>query len=303
MAAIADVSVVIPAYQARMTIKRALSSIAAQTVKPLEVIVIDDGSSDGTADVARQAAEHFAATSLTVIEQPNLGPGAARNEGIRQARAGLIAFLDADDEWLPEKIAQTLPWLDRPQTVLVGHDFIRIDGANETEVSCSELFGSSSNPFVGLYRKGFIATSTVIARRDALLAAGGFDQTLPNAQDFDLWLKLLAPPKTEFQIFDGKLTRYHLTEGSVTTHTARRQRCTLSISKRYVAALRQRDGSCWTSFWYRIVAVHYESVAAYVEQRRFLRVFGVLAALPFRLILMTASALPGIINPRRSSTS
>jgi len=146
--------VIVPAYQACDTISRTLSSIAKQTVAPREVIVIDDGSTDGTAVEARKALALFEETKLIVVEQPNRGAGAARNHGVHLARSELLAFLDADDEWLPTKIEKTLPHLDDPDIALVGHDYTRVQGSIEQAVKCSALFQSAADTYAELYRRG-----------------------------------------------------------------------------------------------------------------------------------------------------
>src|SRR6185312_11793255 len=92
-----EISVVIPAYNAAAYVGDALASIAAQTCRPAEVIVVDDGSADDTAAIA-------AAAGAIVIRQPNGGASAARNAGVARARSQWIAFLDADDRWLPEYV-------------------------------------------------------------------------------------------------------------------------------------------------------------------------------------------------------
>jgi glycosyltransferase involved in cell wall biosynthesis len=120
----ADVSVIIPAYRASRSIKRALTSIAAQSIKPREVIVVDDGSDDGTYEEARTAGSEMGELKidLIVIRQPHAGAGAARNRAIAQAVGRYVAFLDADDEWLPTKLERSLPYFDDPGVVLVAHN-------------------------------------------------------------------------------------------------------------------------------------------------------------------------------------
>src|SRR5690606_27199889 len=93
------ISVIIPAYNAEATIVEAVESVLAQTYRPLEVLIIDDGSSDATAALIENKYE-----SVRVIRQSNAGPSAARNHGIREAKGAWVAFLDADDRWLPEKL-------------------------------------------------------------------------------------------------------------------------------------------------------------------------------------------------------
>src|SRR5580700_2024778 len=98
-----DISVVIPACNAERFIETTLRTVYAQTLAPREVIVVDDGSKDGTAALVERVARG-ASVPTTLLQQANAGPGAARNRGVSAARGELVAFVDADDEWLPEKL-------------------------------------------------------------------------------------------------------------------------------------------------------------------------------------------------------
>lgn len=288
-AAFADVTVITPAYQARDTIGRALESIAGQTLRPKAVVVVDDGSDDGTLAAAQSCKDHMNGVALTVIGQQNAGPGAARNRALAAAKTEFVAFLDADDEWLPEKLQRSMAYMQSGDYVLVAHDIIAIDGARQTRIECARRFRAANSPFVDLYRRGYIATSSVVARRDAVQAAGGFDETLPNAQDFALWLSLLSSPETRFTVFDEALTRYHRIPGSVTTFVERRRRCCVEIARRYMFALIEHPGLPLASLCYRIVAVHYEAVAAYRARGAFVSVLRTLVALPPCLVATTAA--------------
>src|ERR1700704_1423104 len=94
------ISVILPVYNREQTVARAIRSVLAQTWTSLELIVVDDGSTDGTRDVLRSFG-----SQITVIEQPHAGAYAARNRGLREARGELIAFIDSDDVWLPDRLA------------------------------------------------------------------------------------------------------------------------------------------------------------------------------------------------------
>ena len=259
----ADVSVVIPAYRAAETIGRALASVAAQTLRPRQVIVVDDGSPDGTYEAAMAAAESMAGIDLVVVRQGNLGAGAARNRALAEAACTYVAFLDADDEWLPEKLERSMAHLAEPGMVLVAHDGWIVDGGEETYNACARRFGEKRDPFATLYRKGYIDTCSVVARLDAVTAAGGFDESLPNAQDFDLWLAMLRRPGARFVVFAEPLVRYHLSPEGIMSNTARRLRCCMEIALRYAPDLRGRPGSALFSLWFRVLALHHEAFTAY----------------------------------------
>ena len=276
----ADISVVIPAYRAVETIGRALASVAAQSVKPLEVIVVDDGSKDGTFEAARAMAESMNGIGLKVFTQDNTGAGTARNKAVAEANGIYIAFLDADDEWLPEKIERSMAIIHEGDHILVAHDYMRIEtDGKQSRIDCTRHFNNANDPLAGLYRLGYIATSSVVVRRDAVLAAGCFDETLPTAQDFDLWLKILGVPGASFTVFAGALLRYHIHPGSITTFTARRLACTLRIAERHFCGLR--------NLMFRVCAVHFEAFRAYLNVGRPLSASAVALLLPWRLLRST----------------
>ena len=133
-----DISVVIAAYNAADTIGRALASVATQTVKPLEVLVIDDGSADATSEVASAMRNSMNGIELRLFTQQNAGAGAARNRGLAEAKGTFVAFLDADDAWLAGKVERCMSKLDETKDVLVAHDFIRIEASgNEVTINCA----------------------------------------------------------------------------------------------------------------------------------------------------------------------
>lgn len=262
----ADISVIIPAYKAADTIRRALDSIVIQSIAPGEVIVIDDGSPDQTALVAEIAGTNLHGIAFTVLRQKNGGAGAARNRGIKAAKGSLLAFLDADDEWLPEKLECSLLQINRSGSVLVAHDgwIVSRDGKtilNET----ARRFAEGPDSFVTLYRKGYIDTCSVLARRDSVIAAGGFDESLPNAQDFELWLAMLHEPHTTFKVFTDPLVRYHINPGSIMSYTDRRLSCCIDIALRYAPLLRNRPGGKLGNLAYRLLAIHYEAIRAHFD--------------------------------------
>jgi teichuronic acid biosynthesis glycosyltransferase TuaG len=288
----APVSVIVPAYNAATTIGRALASVARQSIKPHEVIVVDDGSVDGTAAIARDLAATTPAIRVAVLSQPNLGAGAARNRALAEARAPLIAFLDADDEWLPEKLEASLPYFDRDELILVAHNGWLVHDGREVLIDIARRFrAAAANPYAGLYRRGFIATSSVVARRSAIAEVGGFDETLRTGQDFDLWLRLLKRANAGFLVFDRALTRHHVTPGSITSHTGRRLANTMEIAIRHAPDLADHGASPLIGLWFRVLAVHAEAMQAYRRRGEFREAAVVAAALPSALLGATRRVL------------
>lgn len=282
-----DVSVIIPAYNVAGEIGRALASVARQTVRPGEVVVVDDGSRDGTAEAARAAIATLGDISLKVVSQENQGAGAARNRAIRESRGRLLAFLDADDEWLPEHLERSLAHMAAGDHALVAHNgwIVAPDGSVQIN-DCARRFREDRDPYVALYRKGYIDTCTVVARREVIEAAGGFDESLPNAQDFEMWLNALRDPNTRFLVFDEPLSRYHLRPGSIMSNTGRRLRCTEEIALRYAPEIADRGRGWLSHLAFRITAIHLEAITAHRAQGRPMQALG--TALRFPLALLRA---------------
>lgn len=177
-----QVSVIIPTYQRRDLVVCAVRSALEQTVRDVEVLVIDDGSDDGTREALTGLDPR-----LRYHWQPNRGVAAARNVGVRAARAPILAFLDSDNLWLPDHLEVAVAALERhPAAVLVCTSPGKLLGGRERpeDAALVDLLGAL---LLGA-SLGYVSATAV--RRDALLEAGGFDEELPVGEDVDLWRRL-----------------------------------------------------------------------------------------------------------------
>ncbi len=175
------VSVVIPAYNAAVTLAATLESARSQLHENLEIIVVDDGSTDDTLAIAREHATRDA--RIQTLSQQNAGLASARNAGWRQARSDLIAFLDADDLWAPTKIQLQLEALDAggSRVGLVYCGSVRIDAAGVVQ-SYFPLEKAQGDVLEELFSRNFIGNGSVaMLTREALTYAGGFDSGLREA--------------------------------------------------------------------------------------------------------------------------
>ncbi len=295
-----DVGVVIPAFRAAGTVTRALDSLVAQTLRPKEVVVVDDGSDEGTFEAAVARKGDMGGINLTVLRQDNQGPGAARNRALGELATKYVAFLDADDEWLPRKLEVSMQAARGESLIFVAHDMVAvgIDGREE-HIDCARHHRRDEG-FQELYKRGYVATSTVVALREPILAAGGFDTELANAQDFDLWLKILTPPQSRFRVFAGAFTRHHRMEGSVQTHTDRRLKCTMAVAACHAGTIKRKGGGMWSALMFRLAAVHGEAVAAFWQRRDLAGVARTLVLAPFRIfacILRVSRDRTGFVSP------
>jgi len=185
------VSVVMPTYNAAATIAETIASVAAQTWREFELIVVDDGSTDHTPMLLAQHAR--AHRWMSWCSQPNAGAGAARSTGIALARSEFIAFLDADDVWVPNKLALQIAAFERnPGAALVYSDALDFDAAHERPRTLFQLKQPArGNVLRSMFERGnFINTSTVVVRKSALQAVNGFDLDRRINEDVDLWFRL-----------------------------------------------------------------------------------------------------------------
>ncbi|WP_418647171.1 glycosyltransferase family 2 protein [Thauera butanivorans] len=189
------VSVVIPAYNCANYLRRSIESALGQTHPFVECIVVNDGSTDDTENVAMSYGPR-----IKLINRPNGGASAARNTGIDSASGEFIAFLDADDYWHPSKIEKQIRLMSTyPDVVLVSTGFTH-HVSSEAEVM--ERIGSQAatpydaafaeihHDFLPLFRDPYLGTPTVLVRTDRAREIGGFDVTLPIAEDIDFYFKV-----------------------------------------------------------------------------------------------------------------
>jgi len=206
------VSVIIPTYNRAYLVGRAIRSVLNQTFQDFEIIVVDDGSTDNTEEVVKS----FNDPRIRYIRhEQNRGGSAARNTGIRAARGEYIAFLDSDDEWLPQKLErQVNAFKSLDETtglVYTGLRFVDHKGTLLWE----QRPNLSGYIFHKLLQRNVIGTaSSVMLRRDCLLSTGLFDETLPSRQDLDLWIRIAR----QFKVFPipEPLTVHYVHEQRIT---------------------------------------------------------------------------------------
>ncbi len=183
------VSVIIPAYNAAAFLGDTLDSVLAQTYKNLEIIVVDDGSTDTTPHVLESYKDR-----ITVLHQANAGQATARNSGARSAKGEFLAFLDSDDLWDSDKINRQVELINRfPKALAVYCDHRSIDAQGNPLASSGALAHPrpSGNILRALLLGPCIITpGLVLLRRNAFDMMGGFDKTMRGHEDYTLWLRL-----------------------------------------------------------------------------------------------------------------
>lgn len=210
-----------PAYNAQPFIENSIKSVLEQDYPNIELIVIDDGSKDGTPETAEQFGSR-----VKVLRQKNAGPAAARNRGIAAASGNFIAFLDADDLWLPGKVSLQVKFLqDHPQVGVVFGGFLRWyprpDGSFLTPLTPINLDTAlkiipehSGWIYTDLLLDSVVCIITAMIRRSVIETVGGLDESLRTGEDYDFWLRVSR--QFRFDELDRTLAYYRMHAASTT---------------------------------------------------------------------------------------
>ena len=212
------VSVVVPAYNAAAYIGDALSSVLAQTRLPEEIVVVDDGSKDGTVAAVEEPTKKAAAGHLIhLVRQPNAGVMAARNRGIAEAKGEWIALLDADDIWFPDKLAHQVRHLDSaPADVLLCCAAVAFRVNPPAATTKTRVDEARKISAAALLQRNWVVTSSVLVSKVALSRIGGFSPRYNHAEDWAVWLRLAATGTT-ICFTPTPLIGYRLTPGALGT--------------------------------------------------------------------------------------
>ncbi|OCA88293.1 hypothetical protein A8F94_10875 [Bacillus sp. FJAT-27225] len=176
------ISIIVPTYNSELTIEKCLSSILEQTYNDFEIIIIDDGSKDQSAKKAEDILNGIN-VKYTIIKKKNGGASSARNKGLEIAKGEYIAFLDSDDQWLPEKLAESIDAIEKNKDVVIVSNL-----ASDTKTT--SLYTKVS--FNKLLYKNYFFTSSVLVKKSVLDDRKlRFNESLPGAEDYDMWLNIL----------------------------------------------------------------------------------------------------------------
>ncbi|RJP39856.1 MAG: glycosyltransferase [Desulfobacteraceae bacterium] len=179
------VSVIIPTFNRAWAVGRAIDSVLEQDYRPFELIVVDDGSTDQTAEILARYGDQ-----LTVVCRENRGVSAARNAGVARAQGDLIAFLDSDDFWRPQKLTVQVDFFtSRPDALIcqTGEIWVRNGRRVNPGRRHRKLSGMIFTPSLELC---LVSPSAVMMRKTLFSMVGGFDEALPACEDYDLWLRV-----------------------------------------------------------------------------------------------------------------
>ena len=224
------ISVIVPAYNAEKTIQATIESVLKQTFTDFELLVVDDGSSDSTVAIVANIAD----ARVRLIAGEHAGASASRNRGFAQSNGELVAFLDADDLWTPDKLAAQLAALQNNADVAVAYswtDFIDEKGQFLRKGSRSTYSGN-------VYDKTLVGSflgngSNALIRREAVAEVGGYDESLAAGQDRDLYIRLAV--RYPFVCVPMVQNLYRVSTGSISSNVKQSQEARLQVIEKAFA--------------------------------------------------------------------
>ena len=224
------VSVVIATYNMGRYLPQAVQSVLAQSYANVDLQIVDDGSTDDTPAILRRWDGH---PRVRLYSQANAGKARAMNQGVALSGGSFIAFLDADDVWLPEKLSRQMPlFAARSEVGVVYSDYERMDGAGAPlPKGPTHLHrGRVSGP---LLIENFVPYSTGVVRRECFERIGGFDETIRMGLDYDLWLRLSA--HCQFDFIPAPTARYRIWAGQMSKDYRQRYKSGIRIMQNFLA--------------------------------------------------------------------
>lgn len=258
------VSVVIPAFNSAAYIRETINSVLNQSFKDLEVVVVDDGSKDNTGELLKDY--H---SKVRYILKENGGPASARNLGIKEAKGEFIAFLDADDLWMSDKLEKQLERFDGEDIGLVFSSVQKMDKDNHDLPDYVNRERFEGHIFEKLFNKNFVPTSTVLVRKSCFEEFGVFDEDpeLISVEDYDMWLRIAS--KYKLAHVDEKLVRYRVHENNISKNLARSyfgEIKVLEANKKRFAQKYPQIENAWVP---RLAKVYYELAIDYFAANQF----------------------------------
>jgi hypothetical protein len=229
-----EVAVIVPCHNVEQYLGRALDSVLVQTYRNFHIYAVDDGSTDGTAAVLKDYAQRCSA-----VRQNHAGPAAARNRAIRMSDSPFVAFLDADDEWLPAKLERQIALLKQDSSLGLVCSLCVVKEPNREKYPAfaAGTISDSGKLFQYLVRDCFAFTPTVVVRRRCLEEVGLFNESLAVSEDFNLWLRIAA--RWNIALLPEVLVTTHKRPGSLSVRIPAEQRL-----RNGVAALQHVWSTC-----------------------------------------------------------
>ncbi len=254
------VSVVITAYNYAQYLSGAIDSVLAQTYQDVEIIVVDDGSTDDTATII---SPYLKDSRIQYIWKKNGGQASAKNRGIKEAKGKYIAFLDADDIWFPIKLERQIPLFLNPRVGVAYSKMILIDKEGyEYPYNHSQFY--RGNVLNRIFIDNFICFSSSIVRKECFEKVSSFNEDPPMSIDYDLWIRIAC--YYDFDFADTPLVKYRFGHGHMSDNIDKRYECALKIMNRHLSCQSFKNIiAWWVPFYAR--AHTYGNMAYYYRLR------------------------------------
>jgi glycosyltransferase involved in cell wall biosynthesis len=218
------VSVIVPVYNADTTLPDTIDSIQRQTFQNFELIVIDDGSTDGTLDWVRSVRD----PRLQVFSYANGGTSVARNRGIERSQGEFISFIDSDDLWMPDKLALQLQALHQQPGAALAYSWTAFVDEQGEFLFAKDASYCEGDVYAELLRHNFMASgSNVLVRKSCALAVGGFDTGVPPAEDWQFYLRVAA--RWRFAVVPRYQILYRISERAMSANAQRSEEAMLRV--------------------------------------------------------------------------
>lgn len=220
------ISVVVPVFNGEKTIEETINSILNQTFQDIEIIVINDGSTDATLAIIKKISD----SRIKVFSYPNAGLSASRNRGISQAKGEYISFIDADDLWTPDKLESQWQALQSNPQAAVAYSWTDYIDESSKFLKSGRRIKINGDAFSKLLITNFLENGSNPLIRQEALEIGGFDESLPAAEDKDMWLRLAAD--YEFVCVEKPQILYRTSSTSMSTNLKRQETASLKVIER-----------------------------------------------------------------------
>jgi glycosyltransferase involved in cell wall biosynthesis len=258
------VSVVITAYNYGLFLPEAIESVLGQTFKDFQVVVVDDGSTDNTSEAILP---YLSNPCLRYIRKENGGQASAKNRGIAESKGEFIAFLDADDVWFRTKLEEQIPLFSDPNIGVVYSKRVLMDPhGNERPFQHPTLH--RGYVLDQMFINNFVCFSSAILRRECFEKVGKFDESLPMAIDYDLWLRIAM--HYHFDYVNEPLVKYRLGHGHMSENKDKRFECAWRVMNRFLEDPSLNEHLSWWVPRYARAHTYGSMGEYYLSQKRLL---------------------------------
>ena len=222
-----NISVIIPVFNGEATIRETIDSIVNQTFRDIEIIIINDGSTDATLETIKEISD----SRIKIFSYSNAGLSASRNRGISQATGEYISFIDADDLWTPDKLELQWQALQQNPQAAVAYSWTDYIDESSKFLKSGRRIKVNGDAFSKLLVTNFLENgSNQLIRKTALEKVGGFDESLNASEDFDMWLRLAT--NYQFICVEKPQILYRTSTTSMSTNLKRQETASLEVIKR-----------------------------------------------------------------------